>query len=67
MWAVFPFQDLIAMDADLRSDDIEGERINVPAIIPFYWRWRMEIPIEKLAVEKDFNGKLKAMVVDSGR
>ena len=67
MWAIFPLQDLLAMDADLRSSDIEGERINVPAITPFYWRWRMEIPIQKLAGEADFNGKLKEMVALAGR
>ena len=67
IWAVFPFQDLIAMDGELRSPDIEGERINVPAIIPFYWRWRMEIPIGKLAAEEGFNGKLRDMVADAGR
>jgi 4-alpha-glucanotransferase len=67
MWAIFPLQDLLAMDADLRSSDIEGERINVPAITPFYWRWRMEIPIQKLAGEADFNGKLKEMVASAGR
>jgi 4-alpha-glucanotransferase len=67
MWAVFPFQDLLAMDADLRSDDIEGERINVPAITPFYWRWRMEIPIRKLAGAEGFNAKLKGMVAEAGR
>jgi 4-alpha-glucanotransferase len=67
MWAVFPFQDLLAMDAELRSPDIEGERINVPVISPFYWRWRMEIPIEKLAAEEGFNGKLRGMVAEAGR
>lgn len=67
MWAVFPLQDLLAMDAELRSGDIEGERINVPAITPFYWRWRMEIPIERLAAAEDFNGKLKEMVTVAGR
>ncbi len=67
MWAIFPFQDLLAMDAELRSPDIEGERINVPAITPFYWRWRMELPIEKLADAEDFNGKLKEMVAVAGR
>lgn len=67
MWAVFPLQDLLAMDADLRSADIEGERINVPAISPFYWRWRMEIPVEKLAAEKGFNGMLREMVAAGGR
>ena len=32
MWAVFPLQDFLAMDETLRSEDIEGERINIPAI-----------------------------------
>jgi 4-alpha-glucanotransferase len=67
MWAVFPLQDLLAMDAELRSPDIEGERINVPAITPFYWRWRMEIPIGKLAGAEGFNTRLKGMVAGAGR
>ena len=67
MWAVFPFQDLLAMDGELRSADIEGERINVPGITPFYWRWRMEIPIGKLAGAEGFNEKLRDMVAEAGR
>lgn len=67
MWTVFPFQDFIAMDGHLRSGNIDGERINVPAIIPFYWKWRMEIPLEKLAKERGFNRKLKEMVEMASR
>ena len=55
------------MDGQLRSADIEGEHINMPAIIPVYWRWRMEIPIAKLAGAKGFNEKLRDMVADAGR
>ena len=67
MWAVFPLQDLLAMDAGLRSNDVGGERINVPAITPFYWRWRMEIGLEELAAAGDFNGVLSDMVVAARR
>jgi 4-alpha-glucanotransferase len=67
MWAVFPLQDLLAMDEGLRSNDIEGERINVPAIIPFYWRWRMEMSVEELAGAGDFNWKLRESVATAGR
>lgn len=67
MWAVFPLQDLFAMDQTLRSDDIEGERINVPAITPYYWRWRMEISLEKLAGETGFKQMLAEMIFDAGR
>ena len=67
MWAVFPLQDLLAMDETIRSNDIDGERINIPAIIPFYWRWRMEMSVGELADAEDFGGQLGAMVEASGR
>ncbi|MES2981105.1 MAG: 4-alpha-glucanotransferase [Verrucomicrobiota bacterium] len=67
MWAVFPFQDLLAMDEILRSENIEGERINVPAITPFYWRWRMEMNMEALAKEIEFNQGIREMISDAGR
>ncbi|MFD2255098.1 4-alpha-glucanotransferase [Luteolibacter algae] len=67
MWAVFPFQDLLAMDEELRSNDVEGERINVPAIIPFYWRWRMEMTVEKLSKAAEFNAKLRDLISTAGR
>jgi 4-alpha-glucanotransferase len=67
MWAVFPLQDLLAMDEDLRSQDIRGERINVPSITPFYWRWRMEMNIEALAAEDGFKEVIRNMISDAGR
>lgn len=67
MWAVFPFQDLLAMDENLRSNDVEGERINIPAITPFYWRWRMEMTVEELAAAEGFNTKLRGLVETAGR
>lgn len=67
MWAVFPLQDLLAMDENLRSHDIEGERINIPAITPFYWRWRMEMNLEELAEKKEFEQGICKLVVDADR
>lgn len=67
MWAVFPLQDFLTIDENLRSQDIDEERINVPAITPFYWRWRMEISIERLASAEDLNEKLREMVEQAGR
>jgi 4-alpha-glucanotransferase len=67
MWAVFPLQDLLAMDESLRSNDIEGERINIPAITPFYWRWRMEMGVEQLAGAAGFNTELRGLVETAGR
>ena len=67
MCAVFPLQDFLAMDETLRSEDIEGERINIPAITPFYWRWRMEMSVEKLAGETEFQNGIREMISDAGR
>lgn len=67
MWAVFPLQDLLAMDETLRHPDPDAERINVPAIMPYYWRYRMHLPIERLAAADGFNGNLRRLLSATGR
>jgi 4-alpha-glucanotransferase len=67
MWAIFPLQDLLGMDEHLRNADIDIERINVPAIMPYYWRYRMHLGLEGLAKAGDFNKRLREMVENSGR
>jgi 4-alpha-glucanotransferase len=67
MWAVFPLQDLLAMDGDLRRDDPFEERINVPAIPQYYWQYRVHLPLEQLLQSQAFNEKLKQILVACGR
>lgn len=67
MWAIFPLQDLLAMDEEIRHPDASSERINVPAIMPFYWRYRMHLDLAELAAAKGFNGRLGELVRASGR
>ena len=67
MWAIFPIQDLLAMDAKLRCENTQGERINVPAIAQNYWRYRMHLKIEDLLEEKKFNSEIMSMINASGR
>lgn len=67
MWAIFPLQDLWAMDETLRHPQPETERINIPAIMPYYWRYRMHVPLEKLATAEGFNQKLARLIESSGR
>jgi 4-alpha-glucanotransferase len=62
MWAVFPLQDLLAMDETLRHPDPEAERINVPAIMPYYWRYRMHLDLERLAAAGEFNRRITRML-----
>ncbi len=67
MWAVFPLQDLVGIDADLRRKDAAEEQINQPSNPQHYWRFRFHIPIEKLLEETDFNSKIEQMVSSVGR
>ena len=67
MWAIFPIQDLLAMDGQLRKEDPNAERINVPAIAQHYWKYRMHISMEQLLEEDGFNGFLRQLNDQSGR
>jgi 4-alpha-glucanotransferase len=67
MWAVFPLQDLLAMDENLRHPDPDAERINVPAITPYYWRYRMHLALDELVAADEFNGNLSRLLKTSGR
>lgn len=67
MWAIFPIQDLLAMDEELRRQDFEAERINIPAVAQHYWRYRIHLTLEKLLKASRFNSELHRMVNHSGR
>jgi 4-alpha-glucanotransferase len=62
MWAIFPLQDLLAMDETLRHPDPTAERINVPAIMPYYWRYRMHLRLDDLAAAQNLNCRLSRLV-----
>jgi 4-alpha-glucanotransferase len=67
MWAIFPLQDLVGMDGNLRRNDVNAERINVPANPKHYWRYRFHLTVEELLEKKEFNEMLAKMILESGR
>lgn len=67
MWAIFPIQDLLGMDNELRFPNPHAERINNPGNPNHYWRYRMHLNIEDLIQQKEFNSYLKELVQASGR
>lgn len=67
MWAIFPIQEYLGMSEKLRNPDVKSERINIPAIIPHYWRYRMHITLEELMKEEEFNELIKRYVWTAGR
>ncbi len=67
MWAVIPLQDLLAMDEGLRHPDPALERINVPAIMPYEWRYRMHLDLGDLAAAEGLRHRLLGLLGDCGR
>ncbi|HTL54853.1 MAG TPA: 4-alpha-glucanotransferase [Candidatus Limnocylindrales bacterium] len=67
MWSIFQLQDLFGIDENLRRDNPEEERINVPANPKNYWRYRMHITLEQLLESDAFNHELNARIKETGR
>lgn len=61
MLAVLPLQDWLAIDPALSRDDPDAERINVPAITPYYWRYRMHLTLERLLSEGRFTSAVQML------
>lgn len=67
MWAIFPLQDLLGMDQEIRLQHAPSERINQPGNPNHYWRYRMHISLENLCRQHEFNQMLCGMIEVSGR
>ena len=67
MLTILPLQDWLSMDPQLRREDPNTERINVPANSRHYWRYRMHLTLEQLAEAEEFNKTLADMIALSGR
>ena len=67
MWAIFPLQDLLAMDGSLRRANPHDEQINVPSNPQHFWKYRLHLPLEELVDAVGFNQPLREMVERSGR
>ena len=67
MWAVFPIQDLLAIDGNLRRKNSSDEAINDPSNPHHYWRYRFHINLEDLLKKNSFNKHVRKMIDLSGR
>ena len=66
-FALFAWQDWMAMDERLRFSEPEGERINVPSNRNHVWNYRMHLSLEQLMDERSFNDEVRRMIIESGR
>lgn len=67
MWSIFPVQDLLAMEPELRREDPLKERINDPSNPNNYWNYRLHLNLEDLIKEDEFNHRLAELISMTGR
>lgn len=67
MLTVLPLQDWMAMDGELRRENPNEERINVPANSRHYWRYRMHLTLEELLEAENLNKMIRHKIAESGR
>ncbi len=67
MLAIFPLQDWLSMNGDLRRQDPREELINIPANPRHYWRYRMHVTVERLLGETEFNQYMRDKIRSCGR
>ena len=67
MLAIFPLQDWVAMDKDLRRADRMAERINQPADPHHHWRFRLHFDVHELLCASELNVAVEGMIKDSRR
>ena len=66
MLCIIPIADLLAIDPELRRDDLASERINDPSDRHNRWRYRMDHTIDNLAAT-DFGERIRSMIRGAGR
>jgi len=67
MWSIFQLQDLLGMDGEIRRDNPNKERINIPADPKHYWCYRKHVTLEDLMNQTSFNTRLKKSVLQAER
>lgn len=67
MLTILPLQDWLSLSEELRSGDMECERINIPANPHHYWRYRMHLSLEELLGAAEYNEKVQKLIADNKR
>ena len=67
MLAIFPLQDYLSIAPGHCEPVPEDERINVPAITPYFWRYRMKDSLEAILSDEGIVAWVKSLVKESGR
>jgi len=67
MLAILPLQDWLSIDGDIRRENANDERINIPSESEHYWKYRMHVTLEELINAYGLNDRIRKMISLSGR
>jgi 4-alpha-glucanotransferase len=67
MWSIFQLQDLMGINGNIRKENPNEERINVPSNSHHFWQYRMHLNLEDLLKVDEFNDELLKYIKESGR
>lgn len=67
MLAIFPLQDWIALDEELRRADRDEERINEPADPHHHWRYRIHFDLNRLASRTELRDTIIGLLKEGRR
>ncbi len=67
MLTIIPFQDWLSIDDNIKRANENEERINVPSIPDYYWKYRMHITLEELINADNLNENIRDLNRSSGR
>lgn len=65
--AVFPAQDLLALEASYAQRPAEEETINDPTNNRHYWRFRLHVRLEDMLANSEWLADIRELVNESGR
>jgi 4-alpha-glucanotransferase len=61
MFSVIPLQEWLFLNPQTTRENKDDERINVPAIFPHYWRYRMQVKLEDLLSNQALNETIRSL------
>jgi 4-alpha-glucanotransferase len=67
MLAIFPLQDWLGINEQLRRENVADERINIPANPRHYWGYRMHLNIEDLLENTVYTKEIRTLIRESRR
>ena len=67
MLAIFPIQDWLSIDGDLRRKDFMSERVNYPSDSENHWRYRLHLNLEDLVNQEEFTDRVASLIKESQR